>query len=70
MPLNTTLMDALVKKYGAKKAEQVYWGMVGEGKGPFAEGGKYHAEHVSWAAKQGVTPVRGGAKPRRRPKKR
>lgn len=69
MPLNQRLMDALRKRYG-DKADEVYWGMVGEGKGPFAPGGKYRQEHEAWAAKQGVVPTGGRAvKPRRRSKR-
>lgn len=65
MPLNETLLEQLRKRYG-DKAEQVYWGMVGEAKGPFAEGGKYHDEHVAWAARAGVPATRGSKRPRRR----
>lgn len=67
MPLNETLMAELRKRYG-DGSEAVYWGMVGEGKGPFAPGGKYRAEHEAWARRNGVpavsTPAR--RKPRRK----
>lgn len=71
MPLNTHLMDSLVARYGAAMAEHVYWGMVGEAKGPFSESGKYHAEHQAWAKKAGVpalgtTRRRAKKSPRRR----
>lgn len=70
MPLNQTLMDELRRKYGAKKAEDVYWGMVGEGKGPFAPGGKYRAEHEAWASRNGVQPTSTGKRKGPPPKKR
>jgi len=57
MPKNETLMRELKARYGDKKAEDVYWGMAGEGKGPFGPGGKYHDEHVTIAAKAGGAPV-------------
>jgi hypothetical protein len=64
MPLNETLMAALEKRYGRKKAEEVYWGMAGEGKGPFGPRGKYRAEHEAIAAKAGGAPTAGKKKPR------
>ena len=57
MPENRKLYDELVARYGGKRAEGIYWGMVGEGKGPFSESGKYHFEHVAWAKRAGVSPV-------------
>jgi hypothetical protein len=56
MPLNETLMAELKKRYGAEKGEAVYWGMAGEGKGPFGPKGKYRAEHEAIAAKGKTTP--------------
>lgn len=64
MPKNQTLMDELVKRYGEKKAEEVYWGMAGEGKGPFGPRGKYRAEHEAIAAKAGGAPASDKRKPR------
>lgn len=57
MPENKTLYNALVQRYGRKRGEDVYWGMVGEAKGPFEPGGKYHSEHVAWAKREGVPPI-------------
>ena len=66
MPLNETLMAELVKRYGKEKGETIYWGMAGEGKGPFGPKGKYRAEHEAIAEK-GKTrpngPVKGKKKP-------
>ena len=62
MPKNETLMAELKKRYGDKKGEDVYWGMAGEGKGPFGPNGKYHAEHEAIAAKAGGAPIRGKRK--------
>jgi hypothetical protein len=64
MPLNQTLMDQLVKRYGEQEGEAIYWGMAGEGKGPFGPNGKYHAEHEAIAAKAGGAPIEGKKKPR------
>ena len=70
MPINETLMTQLVKRYGKEKGEAVYWGMAGEGKGPFGPRGKYRAEHEALAAKAGSEPTnvkrqgRGKTKPR------
>lgn len=68
MPENAHLMADLERRYG-DQAEAIYWGMVGEAKGPFSQSGKYHHEHVAWAKKQGVTPIsttRAKKKPRKR----
>lgn len=64
MPKNETLMAELVKRYGPDKAEEVYWGMAGEGKGPFGPNGKYRAEHEAIAKRAGGAPVVGKKKPR------
>lgn len=53
MPINETLLASLRNRYG-EDAEKVYNGMVAEARGPFAEGGKYHGEHVVWARHEGV----------------
>lgn len=63
MPKNETLMAELRKRYGDKKAEDVYWGMVGEGKGPFGPKGKYRAEHEAVAGVAGGRPTKGKKKP-------
>lgn len=62
MPKNETLMKQLIARYGKEKGEAVYWGMAGEGKGPFGPRGKYRAEHEAIAAKGGTTPNRGKKK--------
>lgn len=67
MPENRSLWNSLVTRYGQRRAEDVYWGMVGEGKGPFAPGGKYRSEHEAWAKRNGVAPsqaTRSKKKPR------
>lgn len=61
MPKNEHLMADLRKRYG-DRADEVYWGMVGEGKGPFGPKGKYRAEHEAIAAKAGGEPTRGKKK--------
>lgn len=66
MPLNETLMATLKKRYGEKKGEEVYWGMAGEGKGPFGPRGKYRAEHEAIAAKAGGPPAADTKKARRK----
>jgi len=38
MPVNKSLAKALVKKYGKKKAEDIYYGMENEGKPAFKKG--------------------------------
>jgi hypothetical protein len=38
MPVNKTLMKALIKQYGLKKAKEVYYAMENEGKPPFKKG--------------------------------
>jgi hypothetical protein len=63
MPENMTLMRQLVEKYGRKRGEDMYWGMVGKAEGPFAPGRKYHYEHVAWAKRSGVAPLEGTKKP-------
>lgn len=68
MPKNETLMAELKKRYGDQKGEEVYWGMAGEGKGPFGPTGKYHAEHEAIAAKAGGAPFK--KKPRPSSKKK
>jgi hypothetical protein len=57
MPIAASLMADLEKRYGRRRAEDIYWGMVGEGKGPFAPGGKYRAEHERWAERNDVAPT-------------
>lgn len=66
MPENATLLAELRRRYGEAKGEAVYWGMVGEAKGPFGPGGKYHYEHVAWAKRAGVAPLSAGKKKGRR----
>lgn len=56
MPENMSLMASLIERYGKEKAQDIYWGMVGEGKGPFAPGGKYRYEHEAMAKRNGVAP--------------
>jgi hypothetical protein len=48
MPVNKTLAKALIKKYGQKKGEAIYFGMEGEGKSSFKKG-------VRTASKEGHT---------------
>lgn len=57
MPENTSLYRQLVEKYGQKRGETIYWGMVGRAEGPFAPGKKYHGEHRKWARRAGVEPI-------------
>jgi hypothetical protein len=38
MPVNRSLAKKLVKKYGAKKAKSVYYGMEAKGKPAFKKG--------------------------------
>jgi hypothetical protein len=38
MPINKTLANALRKKYGDKKAKEIYYAMENEGKPPFKKG--------------------------------
>lgn len=64
MPKNETLMRELVARYGKEKGEAIYWGMAGEGKGPFGPHGKYRAEHEAIAEKAGGPPLAGKKKPR------
>jgi len=66
MPENRKLYDELVARYGGKRAEGIYWGMVGEGKGPFSQSGKYHFEHVAWSQRAGVAPS-GTMRPKKKP---
>ena len=68
MPKNETLMAELKKRYGDKKGEDVYWGMAGEGKGPFGPKGKYHGEHEAIAAKAGGAPITKKPRPSSRKK--
>lgn len=70
MPKNETLMAELKKRYGDKKGEEIYWGMAGEGKGPFGPKGKYRSEHEALAAKAGGAPAPGKKKPAARKGKR
>jgi hypothetical protein len=64
VPLNKTLLDELQKRYGREKGEHIYWGMAGEGTGPFGPKGKYRAEHEQLAAKGGSAPLPGKKKGR------
>lgn len=57
MPVIKSLMASLRKRYGATKAEKIYYGMEAEGKGPFAKGNKYHDLHVAYAEKLGLKPI-------------
>lgn len=59
---NDKLMADLVGRYGRKRGEAVYAAMVGEAKGPFAPGAKYHDEHLAWARTAGVAPITGDTK--------
>lgn len=63
MPIIQALMDNLVKRYGPKRGERIYYAMEAEGTGPFAAGGKYHNLHEEFAAKRGLTPLKGKKKP-------
>jgi hypothetical protein len=38
MPVNKTLAKALIKKYGPKKAKEIYYAMESEGKPAFKKG--------------------------------
>ena len=64
MPVVQSLMDSLVKRYGAEKGKHVYYAMEAEGSGPFAAGGKYRGLHEAFAKKNGVPPTKGKKKPR------
>ena len=67
MPKNKTLHDNLVKRYGEKKAEEVYAGMAAEGTGPFGPKGKYREEHRAYAKRAGGPELEGrGRKPKGR----
>ena len=68
MPIAASLMADLVARYGKRKAEDVYWGMAGEGKGPFAPGGKYRAEHERLVERQGLPPT--GQRAKKKPRSR
>ncbi len=57
MPVVKSLMASLRSRYGAKKADRVYYAMEAEGKGPFAKGNKYHDLHVAYAEKLGQRPI-------------
>lgn len=70
MPKNETLMRALIERYGEGKAEQVYYGMAGEGKGPFGPRGKYRREHEAIAKLAGGEPTKGKRKGRGKTKPR
>lgn len=63
MPVVQSLMDNLQRRYGEKEGERIYYAMEAEGKGPFAEGGKYRHLHEQQAARAGVTPSQGKKKP-------
>jgi len=69
MPKNATLMAQLVKRYGAKRAEEVYAGMAASGTGPFGPKGKYREEHEAYAKQAGGPPLKGRAKKKPRPAK-
>ena len=64
MPKNETLMRQLKARYGDEKGETIYWGMAGEGKGPFGPRGKYRAEHEAIAKRAGGPVTEGKKKPR------
>jgi len=70
MPVDIALMRKLVERYGRKRGEDMYWGMVGKASGPFAPGAKYHAEHEAWARRSGVPPIEGKEKAPASSKKR
>lgn len=65
-PENVHLMNDLIARYGKARAQDVYWGMVGEAKGPFAAGGKYHYEHVAFAQRTAKSTIRAKRKARHR----
>jgi hypothetical protein len=66
MPFSKSLHDALVRRYGQGKGSMIHWSMIGEGKGPYGPGGKYHDEHLDWAARVGVPANEKPPAPKRR----
>jgi len=59
MPVNKTLAEALIKRYGRKKAMKIYYAMENEGKPAFKKG-------LATATKEGHTSKKF---PRKRKKK-
>lgn len=57
MPVVQSLMDNLVRQYGAAKGRSVYYAMEAEGSGPFAKGGKHHDLHVAFTQRNHVPPI-------------
>lgn len=70
MPVIQSLMDKLVKQYGAERGKRVYYAMEAEGKGPFAAGNKGARLHEDFARKHGVEPINDEGKKKPRAAKR
>jgi hypothetical protein len=51
MPLDPKLVAAFTKQYGPKKGMSILYAMENAGRGPFAKGKEYAAQHVAFVKK-------------------